>query len=85
MHVHNNKKMLFFFNFNKNRNFNKIPFAVSTKRLHIVGATRIAYAIPRIRLIFPGSTRFKGISFCFVGDLKNISPPPSGLAPRLTI
>jgi hypothetical protein len=63
----------------------KIPLAVSTKRLQIAGATRIAYATPLILFILPGSVKFIGMSFGLVGHLKSTSPPPLGFAPRLTI
>lgn len=40
------------------------------------------YATPRIRLILPGSVNCIGRNFCRHGQVKRISPPPSGAAPR---
>lgn len=42
-------------------------------------------AIPRMRLIFPGSTKFSVFTCLTVGHRNCISPPPAGGAPRFFI
>lgn len=67
------------------KNLSRTPLAVSTRRLQTAGATRMAYAMPRMRLILPGSVRFIGSNFILVGHVNLTWPPPCGLAPRLAI
>ena len=43
------------------------------------------YATPRIRLILPGSTKFRVLTCFTIGHRNWISPPPAGAAPRFFI
>lgn len=43
------------------------------------------YAIPLMRLIFPGSVSWMGLRTFLTGHEKNTSPPPPGGIPRRTI
>lgn len=56
----------------------------SEGRLGARGETR-TNAMPRIRIIFPGSTKLSVFTCFTIGQMNSTSPPPSGTAPRFLI
>ena len=50
-------------------------------QIHTAGT----YATPRMRLIFPGSTKLRVLTCLTIGHRNWISPPPPGAAPRFLI
>jgi hypothetical protein len=63
----------------------RTPRAASTTRFDICGDTRVEYAIPRTRLMRPGSMSLSGVKHRTTEHRKNTCPPPSGGAPRREI
>jgi hypothetical protein len=47
--------------------------------------TVLAYAMPRMRLILPGSTKLRVLTCFTMGQRNRTSPPPSGGEPRFLI
>uniref|UniRef100_A0A0E9XMZ4 Secreted protein n=1 Tax=Anguilla anguilla TaxID=7936 RepID=A0A0E9XMZ4_ANGAN len=66
-------------------NLFKMLLAESTILFAIWGETRTEYAVPRMRLILPGSVSWTGRMVLRTGQEKCTSPPPPGGIPLFTI